>query len=216
MIAAVDVDWELVTLYLVTFIISTTVHEAAHALFAKLGGDPTAYRGGQVSLNPWPHIRREPFGMVLFPLISLYASSGDSCIGFASTPIDPFWAYRHPRRAALMSAAGPLANMLLAAIAFGVLAAVSHPESGTGEAVSRIARAFLGLNVLLCLFNLVPLPPLDGAGVVQGLVPQLRPLYDALRSQQITAFIALLVGIKVVPLVYWPLMHWLEHALARR
>jgi hypothetical protein len=117
-IGAANVDWEQIVIALITFIVSTTVHEAAHALFAKLGGDLTAYRGGQVTLNPLPHIRREPFGMVLIPLITLYWSGNQSCFGYASTPIDPFWAIRHPRRAALMSAAGPLANLLLAAIAF--------------------------------------------------------------------------------------------------
>jgi Zn-dependent protease len=207
-IGAADVEWEAIALALITFIVSTTVHEAAHALFAKLGGDLTAYRGGQVSLNPVPHIRREPFGMVLIPLITLYSSGGQSCFGYASTPIDPYWAIRHPRRAALMSAAGPLANLLLAAIAFALLVGVGHAESGTAEALVRIGKMFLFLNVLLCVFNLVPLPPLDGAGVLQGLVPGLRPLYDAIRSQAVSGIVTMIVVIRyVVPhvndLVLW-------------
>src|SRR5689334_23935121 len=98
-------------IWFVAFLFSTTVHEAMHALVAWKGGDPTAYHGGQVSLSPVPHIRREPIGMVVLPLISALASGWP--IGFASAPYDPRWAHEHPRRAAVMSLAGPAANFLL-------------------------------------------------------------------------------------------------------
>jgi Zn-dependent protease len=173
------VNWELAILLFVTLIISLTVHEAAHALVAKWGGDLTAYYGGQVTLNPLPHIQREPFGMLVLPIIALGLSGGTSTFGFAHAPYDPIWAYHHPRKAAWMAAAGPLANVLLAAIAFAVLAFIARPESGTEEAVRRIARQFLYLNVLLAVFNAIPVPPLDGASVVSGLVPASRKLYDA-------------------------------------
>ena len=209
------IDWEMATLWFVSLLVSLTFHEAAHALFAKLGGDPTAYRMGQVTLNPLPHIRREPFGMVVFPLLSLYLSHGESCIGFASTPIDPIWAYHNPRKAAAMSAAGPMANLLLAAVAFAVLAFLGHPESRDGEAVWRIAKTFLALNILLFLFNLLPLPPLDGAGVVQGLAPAARPFYDFLRSQPYVGLVTLVIAIKVVPWMFDPTWSVVWHWLAR-
>ncbi|HEX5000144.1 MAG TPA: site-2 protease family protein, partial [Terriglobia bacterium] len=85
-------------IYYVVFLFSTTLHEAAHAWVAMLGGDLTAYHGGQVSLDPRPHIRREPFGMVILPVISLLASGWP--FGFASTPYDPYWARSHPKRSA--------------------------------------------------------------------------------------------------------------------
>ena len=66
------------------FVLSATAHEAAHALAAYVGGDPTAYHAGQVSLNPLPHIQREPFGMVLLPLVALFSAGW--CLGYASTP----------------------------------------------------------------------------------------------------------------------------------
>src|SRR4026208_1476601 len=94
--------------YLV-FLFSTTFHEAAHAWVAKLGGDLTAYHGGQVSLDPRPHIQREPFGMLILPLISTLISGGP--FGVASAPYDPRWAMRYPRRAAWMALAGPTANL---------------------------------------------------------------------------------------------------------
>ena len=93
-------------------LLSLTAHEAAHALAALRGGDPTAYLGGQVTLDPSPHMRREPFGMVIVP-IAFYLMNG-FMIGWASTPFDPAWAERHPRRAAWMSlaAAGALCSTI--------------------------------------------------------------------------------------------------------
>src|SRR5574339_1215078 len=99
----------------VVFLFSTTFHEFSHAVVAYLGGDRTAYEGGQVSLDPVPHIRRSPFGLVVVPLISFVAFGW--MIGWASAPFDPRWAGGHPRRYAAMSVAGPIANLLLAAVA---------------------------------------------------------------------------------------------------
>ena len=106
-------------LWFVAFLFSTTVHEAMHALVAWKGGDPTAYHGGQVSLSPIPHIRREPIGMVVVPLLT--ALTQGWALGWASTPYDPYWAARHPKRAALMSAAGPAGNLMIAGVAFALL-----------------------------------------------------------------------------------------------
>jgi Zn-dependent protease len=200
------VDWNQAITQFVTLVISLTVHEAAHAWFAMLGGDRTAYLGGQVTLNPVPHMRREPFGMLLFPLISLLLSGGQFCLGFASTPINSLWAARNPKKAALMAAAGPLSNLLLAAIAFAVLAGIGRPQSNTTEAIQYIAFAFLVLNIWLCLFNLLPLPPLDGASVLEGLVPSVRGAMRAVRGSQAGAIIALIVAIKVMPLIAEPVL----------
>src|SRR3954463_846660 len=98
----------LAPLWYVTFLLSTTCHEAAHAWAAKLGGDLTAFHGGQVTLNPVPHIKREPFGLVLIPILSFFM--GGAMLGWASAPYDPLWSRRYPKRAAWMSLAGPAAN----------------------------------------------------------------------------------------------------------
>ncbi len=168
-------------IWFIVFLFSTTCHEAAHALVAKLGGDPTAFHGGQVTLNPIPHVRREPFGMLLVPVISYFL--GGWMIGWASAPYDPFWQQRHPRRAAWMSLAGPGANfvlMILAGIAIHVgmamgvfQAPVSVGFTRITEAVNsdntslRFAASFLSVlffeNLLLGTFNLMPVPPLDGS-----------------------------------------------------
>src|ERR1041384_5754037 len=131
-------------IWYVVFLFSTTCHEASHALVAKVGGDPTAFHGGQVTLNPTPHIQREPFGMVLVPILSYVL--GGWMIGWASAPYDPWWQERHPRRAALMSLAGPAANFVLciiaavgirAGLAFGVFQA---PESAVFTRITQTAN----------------------------------------------------------------------------
>jgi Zn-dependent protease len=199
------VDLSLALLWYVSFVLSTTAHEASHALAALLGGDPTAYHGGQVSLNPVPHMRREPFGMVILPL--LFAVSSGWCVGWASTPYDPRWEARFPRRAAWMAAAGPAANLAIAALALILLRAglasgmfyapdsvsLSQMVAGATPAVHALG-AFLSillfLNTILFLFNLIPFPPLDGASVVGLLLPDdlaLR-LKETLRSGPLALF----------------------------
>ncbi len=172
-------------LWYVAFLLSTSAHEAAHALTAYQGGDPTAYRGGQVSLNPWPHIRREPFGMVVLPLLTL---SQGAFAGWASTPYDPTWAQRHPRRAAWMAAAGPATNLgiallALAALRLGLLTGVFEAPAWLGpsqlvlaegagiQLAGRFLSVLLTLNLWLGLLNLLPLPPLDGAAILTLFVP---------------------------------------------
>ncbi len=169
------------------FVFSTTCHEAAHAWAALKLGDPTAYHGGQVSLSPFPHIAREPWGMVLIPLLSFFGSDGRSLFGWASAPFDPTWALNYPKRSALMAAAGPAANLLLAAgsalgMAVGLKAGVFQLGSPTnnalisavgGGALDGLATALwvgFALNILLGVFNLFPLPPLDGSAIIQLLM----------------------------------------------
>ncbi|HZN40394.1 MAG TPA: site-2 protease family protein [Planctomycetota bacterium] len=200
-------NWEQAILWFVTLIISLTVHEAAHALFALWGGDRTAYYAGQVTLNPIPHMRREPFGMVALPLLSLYLTKGTMCLGFAHAPIDPIWAYHNPKKAALMSAAGPLANTLLAAIAFAVLWFIARPDSNSAEAVRRIAGTFLMLNLLLAVFNLIPLQPLDGAGIVTGLYPPARKLYDAIGRIPYSGIVIMILLFQVIDDLFWPVFN---------
>lgn len=175
-------------IWFIAFLFSTTVHEAMHALVAWKGGDPTAYHGGQVSLSPIPHIRREPIGMLIVPLITTFTSGW--AMGWASAPYDPVWAERHPRRAALMAAAGPAGNFMIAAVAFvlikiglaaGIFAApatanysqvVVSAAAGEADFMATILSVFLMLNVLLGTLNMMPLPPLDGGSVFSIFLPE--------------------------------------------
>lgn len=198
-------DWQQVITLFVTLIISLTFHEAGHGLFACLGGDRTAYNAGLVTLNPIPHMKREPMGMVILPLVVLYISNGTMCFGGASAPIDPYWAARYPKKAALMSAAGPLANVLLASIAFIILFYIGRPTGSSEEAIFDIAHMFLLLNLLLAVFNLIPLPPFDGSGIISGLFPRTQRLYDSFRRMPYHSLIALITAWSLLPILFWPI-----------
>jgi Zn-dependent protease len=165
----------------VVFLFSTTCHEASHALVAKLGGDSTAALGGQVSLNPIPHIRRSFFGMVVFPILSFLLSRSTGMIGWASAPYDPLWERRHPHRAAWMALAGPAANftlMLLAALAIRIARSFElfhrDPITGNASFVAIVLSVVFSLNLLLGTFNLLPVPPLDGSTGIMLLMSENR------------------------------------------
>jgi Zn-dependent protease len=197
----------------VVLIFSMIVHEAAHAWTAQRSGDLTAYYGGQVSLDPVPHIRREPFGMVLVPIVS-YLMWG-WMMGWASAPLDPTWAYRHPKRAAWVSLAGPVANLSIAVVASLVLRAglsAGFLTPGGAEFAGSLAGAAFAviywmvfLNCALFLFNLIPMPPLDGASVLGLFLSDdaARRLQATLR-QPMVALIGLVLVYAVVGRVVSP------------
>jgi len=178
--------------FCVAFVFSTVCHESAHAWAAKLGGDPTAYHNGQMTLNPVPHVRQEPFGLLVLPLISAMASVSTgslNMLGFGSAPYNPMWAVRYPKRAALMALAGPAANFAIAIVAagslkLGLVAGVftTGPDSNvfqlaTGpnaalEGLAALLSVFFFENILLGTFNLLPVPPLDGYSALLLVVPE--------------------------------------------
>lgn len=206
----------------IVFLFSTTCHEAAHSLVAMLGGDRTASDAGQVSLNPLPHIRREPFGMILMPLVGILTQTG--LIGWASAPYNPEWSREHPKRAAWMSLAGPATNFALAILAgiimrvglairlfvpvepsYMTVVATAQP-GGVMEGVAVVLSVCFSLNILLGCFNLLPFPPLDGYGVL-GLFAtrsgalRLQDFRSRLRA---FSFAGLLLGWYVIDAVYGP------------
>jgi Zn-dependent protease len=203
------------------FLVSVTLHEAAHAWLAWRGGDLTAYHGGQVSLDPRPHVRREPFGMVVLPLASLVFFGWP--FGFASTPYDPRWAWRHPRRAAWMSLGGPAANAgLVLTTALAMRAGLSlgtfvtpgriqleQVVAGAGGALGETAALALSvlfsLNLILCLLNLIPLPPLDGAGALPLLLPAgLARRVQQWLAQPLLAWVGILLAWNLFGFVFRP------------
>jgi Zn-dependent protease len=210
-------------IWFVAFLFSTTLHEASHAFASWRLGDPTAYHGGQVSLNPLPHMRREPFGMVVVPLLTFLLQRW--MVGWASAPYDPLWASRHPRRAGLMALAGPLSNLglaLLSAIALriglvvGAFSAPPHgelgyativvaPAGGAAEGVATLLSVLFSLNLILFLFNLLPLPPMDGSAVLQIFLPAgAARRYGELVRQPMLSLIGLLVAWRLFRYVLLP------------
>jgi Zn-dependent protease len=207
----------------VVFLLSTTCHEAAHAVVALRGGDRTAFEGGQVTLNPVPHLRREPFGMIVMPLLGII--SGGGLIGWASAPYDPLWSVRYPKRAALMSLAGPATNFsiaLLAALIMRIGVAmnvfllgatstnhiVGATSAGLNDGIATILSVFFSLNILLGCFNLLPFPPLDGYGVLglftsESMAIKLQEWRVRFRA---FAIIGLILGWRMIDTVYFPIL----------
>ncbi len=217
-------------LWYAAFLLSLTCHEAGHALVARWGGDDTAYLSGQVSLNPWPHIRREPLGTVLVPILTFFLNfTVDSrwMMGWASAPYDPRWEDRHPHRAAAMSAAGPAANFILFLIAFVVLkvglgvgvwtvppdglaidrlVAAAPGAAAIVDGLGRFLSVVMGLNIILGVFNLIPVPPLDGISVLAGLVGPAREIYQKMRAIPAMSIVGVIVAWRVSPYVVGPLL----------
>src|SRR4051812_46524445 len=207
-------------LWYIAFLFSTTCHEAAHAWAAHRGGDDTAYAGGQVTLDPLPHIRRETMGMVIMPWLTFF--TGGWMMGWASAPYNPHWARAYPRRSAWMALAGPAANFAIVvavfiAIQIGIAAGwlrvpqqiqldeiVSATSSGAMEGVAALLSVLFSLNLLLGSFNLMPFPPLDGFGVLGLFLPDsaIHKLMDLRDSLGAMAMIGLLVAWRAFDYVY--------------
>lgn len=209
-------------LWFVVFLLSLTCHEAAHALAAKWGGDPTAFLGGQVTLDPRPHIRREPIGTIVVPIASFLLSGW--MMGWASAPYDPHWQRRHPRRAALMALAGPVANLTLvllaaAAIHLGIAAGIfASParanfrhvvDAASGilpEGLATFLSIMFSLNLLLAAFNLLPIPPLDGNTAVGLLMSEAMAVRFTAWSRQPTfTYLGIFLAWKVFDFIFEPL-----------
>lgn len=213
------IEW--IVLYGV-FLFSVTCHEAGHAWAALRGGDTTAYLGGQVTLDPRPHIAREPFGTVIVPLIGL-AMSGFP-LGWASAPYNQGWAYAFPKRAAWMALAGPGANFALVLVSgflirFGTEAGVFDPYgrgllavviSGEGAApfwstAAMFVSALFGMNLLLMVLNLIPVPPLDGSAAIGlFLSDETSRRWQAALAQSGLGIFGLLIAFMSVRYLYWP------------
>jgi Zn-dependent protease len=186
-----------IALIVVPVLAAIVFHEVAHGAVAFALGDPTAARAGRLTLNPIPHI--DPVGTVLLPgllmLAPLLFGTRPLIFGWAKpVPVD-FRQLRNPRRDSILVAlAGPTTNLMLAAVSALVLAALPLTTDPTSlvRAVALMAVASIQVNCLLAIFNLLPIPPLDGGRVLSALLP-LRLAYALSRVEQIGYLIVLLV-----------------------
>lgn len=212
----------------VIFLFSTTFHEAMHSWVSHRGGDNTAYQGGQATLNPIPHIKRSPFGMVAVPLITFFLAGGSWMIGWASAPFNPYWAARHPKRSFLMSLAGPLSHLPLILVSFiamyvGLRNGFFGPmqpdlglypvAAGSGGHLSWVLATILNitfrLNLVLLVFNLMPLPPLDGSEVWYLFVKSEENRLRMRAQANSYAFAGLMLAWWLFPRVFGPLFSFL-------
>jgi len=183
---------------LIVFLFAISIHESAHAWMANRCGDPTARMLGRISLNPIRHI--DPVGTVLLPLIAMF--SHFPAIGWAKpTPVDPRNFRNLVRDDIMTSVVGPISNFLVATVALVCLAAISL-SSETGHEIVRVLPAayqygyldlgnsplvpaslllyqFMWINLVLGVFNLIPVPPLDGSHVLRHFLSEpVRRVYD--------------------------------------
>ena len=159
----------LASTWVIPIILAITLHEAAHAFVARYLGDDTASKLGRVSLNPFKHI--DPVGTVLLPGILLLTGS-PFLFGYAKPVPVKFAALRNPRRDMVwVAAAGPAMNIALAIIAALGFQLVGFLPAGSARWVADNLKNALIINVILAIFNLFPLPPLDGGRIAVGLLP---------------------------------------------
>jgi len=213
--APIDINFAQVFIAFIVLLFSLTVHESAHAWTADRLGDPTARERGRVSLNPIVHA--DLIGTVIFPLLALLGNL--PLIGWAKPVPVNVRRLRHPRRDyVIVAAAGPASNLLLAlAAAIGLWLIPVSPvilgEPNVSAPVASLLSGAMQINVLLAVFNMLPIPPLDGGNVLGGLLPgRLAGMFNEIRPYGFLLLYALMFTGRLNDLVgppYYLLLSWL-------
>jgi Zn-dependent protease len=182
----------------VVLLFSIIVHEVAHGYVALLNGDPTARLMGRITLNPIPHI--DPIGTIILPLLLLLTNTG-IIFGWARpVPVNPYNYRNHRWGEVTVSAAGPVSNLALA-VGFAFL----YKLGVGGPGLMTLAKLGVVINIFLALFNLIPIPPLDGSHLLNAfLPPRLARIYQQLEPVGFILILVLfysgLMGVILMPL----------------
>ena len=193
-----DIDFARVFIAFIVLLFSLTVHETAHAWTADRLGDPTARLLGRVSLNPIVHA--DLIGTVIFPLLGMLGAA-PFLIGWAKPVPVNVGRLRHGRRDyVLVAAAGPVSNLVIAVLSSIALSLMTVSPMRMGEPnlsapIAALLAQAVPLNVLLAVFNMIPIPPLDGGNVLSGLLPRRAALgFDRLRPYGFLLLYALMLS----------------------
>jgi Zn-dependent protease len=192
----------------IVLLFAICVHESAHAWMANRLGDPTAKMMGRISLNPIVHI--DPFGTIIFPLILIVL--GYPPFGWAKpTPVDSRNFKNRVKDDILTAVAGPVSNFITAFLAVVALAVIYHGANAGlptnfrhADIASPLATLFyfaMSINVVLAVFNLIPLPPLDGSHVIRHFLS-----YNALKVYDRIGYMGLVVIMFILPLIGLPIV----------
>ena len=182
------------SIWVIPVLLAVTLHEAAHGWVAWRLGDDTAYRLGRVTLNPFRHV--DPFGTVLMPALLLFASGGKFMFGYAKPVPVNFWRLSR-RNVVLVAAAGPATNFLLALASAGLMHGLDLLPRDVQHWVGLNLFNMVLINVLLGVFNMLPLPPLDGGRVAVGLLP--RALAAPLARLERAGMVIILGAVFILP-----------------
>jgi len=184
------------SVWVLPLILAITFHEAAHGLIAHRLGDDTAYKLGRVSFNPLRHI--DPFGTLLLPAMLLFAQS-PFLFGYAKPVPVNFRALHNPRLGMILVAlAGPATNILLALAAAAAFHLLPFAPAGYAQWIFDNLKNALLINVVLAVFNMMPIPPLDGGRVAVGILP--RPLALPLARLEPVGMLILIAILILLPL----------------
>jgi len=202
------------SVWVLPVVLAITLHEAAHGFVAHRLGDDTAYRLGRVTLNPLKHI--DPVGTILMPAILLLLRA-PFLFGYAKPVPVNFNALRNPRRdMVLVALAGPVTNIVLATVAAALFHLVPHLSGNAAQWVAQNLKNALIINVVLAVFNMLPVLPLDGGRVVVGLLPNVLAVpFARLEPFGMMILIALLLFLPMLGLQIGVDLNIISHLILR-
>ncbi|MBU0601242.1 MAG: site-2 protease family protein [Gammaproteobacteria bacterium] len=198
-------------------VLAITLHEAAHGYVALLKGDPTAQRAGRITLNPLRHI--DPIGTILVPIVlyvgAVMINQPPILFGWAKpVPVD-FSRLRRPKRDMLwVAAAGPAANLAMA-LGWGLLlrVAVGQTDTSWAGALALMAEAGIGINLLLMVLNLLPMPPLDGGRIMISILPDRLSMMFAQLERYGLPILIVLLATRTLEAILLPMLALAKAAL---